>query len=41
LGSPGGSLKLSDRREPGAVLAAGLLVGLLFAALAAVKFFLA
>jgi rhomboid protease GluP len=40
LGSPGGSLKMSDRREPGAVLAAGLLVGLLFAALAAVKFFL-
>ncbi len=36
-----GSLKLSDRREPGAVLSAGLLVGLLFAALAAVKFFLA
>ena len=41
LGASGGSLKLSDRREPGAVLAAGLLVGLLFAALAAVKFFLA
>jgi rhomboid protease GluP len=32
--------RMSDRREPGAVLAAGLLVGLLFAALAAVKFFL-
>ena len=41
VGVPGGSLKLSDRREPGVVLAAGLLVGLLFAALAAVKFFLA
>jgi rhomboid protease GluP len=41
VGSPGGSLKLSDRREPGAALAAGLLVSLLFAALAAVKFFLA
>jgi rhomboid protease GluP len=40
LGSPGGSLKLIDRREPGAVLSAGLLVGLLFAALAALKFFL-
>lgn len=35
-----GSLKLSDRREPGAVVAAGLLVGLLFALLAAVKFFM-
>lgn len=35
-----GALKLSDRREPGAWVAAGLGVGLLFAALAAVKFFL-
>ena len=33
-----GSYKLSDRREPGSVFAAGLAVGLLFAVLAAVKF---
>lgn len=39
-GAPGGSLKLSDRREPGTVLAAVLLVALFFASLAAVKFFM-
>jgi len=33
-----GSYKLSDRREPGSVMAAGLAVGLLFAVLAASKF---
>jgi rhomboid protease GluP len=33
-----GAYKLSDRREPGSVMAAGLAVGLLFAVLAASKF---
>jgi len=36
-----GELKLSDRREPVAAWTAALLVGLLFAVLAAVKFFMA
>lgn len=40
-GTSGGPLKLTDQREPGAVLAAVLLVALLFASLAAIKFFLA
>jgi rhomboid protease GluP len=35
-----GELKLADRREPGVSLAAAILVGLLFALLAAIKFFL-
>jgi rhomboid protease GluP len=40
MGAPGAPLKLSDRREPGTVLAAVLLVALFFASLAAIKFFM-